>query len=95
MPDRHFYDLKNEGCQNANTGLQRALYGAQNGRIFRNWVYYGLGFAGVVKMGGMFGCRKGFFSGIFRNLRELFLKRPVTSLNFFWNLRQSCRTFPE
>jgi len=34
MLDGHFYDPKNEGYQNANTGQQRALYGVQNGRIF-------------------------------------------------------------
>jgi len=34
IPYGYFYDPKNKGRQNANTGLQKALYGAQNGLVF-------------------------------------------------------------
>jgi hypothetical protein len=34
MSDGYFYDPKNEGCQNANTGRLWALYGAQF------WLYF-------------------------------------------------------
>ena len=68
MPDGHFYDPKNKGRQNANTGLQRALYGAQIGFIFKNTGVNGFRFTTVSAKGGKCSVVGPVFSGILKRV---------------------------
>jgi hypothetical protein len=73
------------GCKGHYMGLKMSVFFEMGG-------YKGLDFRDLPKRVNV-GRPEGVFSGNFRNLRELFLKRSVLSLNFFWNLHQPYRTF--
>jgi hypothetical protein len=87
-----FMIRKTKAARTRTRGCKGHYMGLKMGVFFEMGGFNGLDLWGAVKPGECL-LTEGSFSGKFRNLRELFLKRPVTSLNFFWNLHQPYRTF--